>query len=72
MRWMVFMISWTRAALKSEFRFWTKPTLGVRASDAFDLPMVGYLLELLRDRFLFGAFCGLPATAGPDLGVIVR
>jgi hypothetical protein len=41
--------------LKSGFRFWTNPALGVWAPDVFDLPIVGYLLELLRDRSPFGA-----------------
>jgi hypothetical protein len=41
--------------LKSEFRFWIILSLGIQASDASDLPMVGYLLEL---------FCeGAPAEA---------
>jgi hypothetical protein len=42
-------------ALKSGFRFRTNLALGVWASDVSDLPIVGYLLELLRDRSLFGA-----------------
>jgi hypothetical protein len=46
--------SGTRTTLKSGFRFRTKPPLGVRASDASILPMVGYLLELLCDRSPFG------------------
>jgi hypothetical protein len=32
--------------LKSEFRFQTILLLGVRASDASDPPMAGYLLKL--------------------------
>jgi hypothetical protein len=55
MHWMVFMIAWTRTALKFGFRFRTKPPLGVRASDTSDLPMVGYLVEVLFDRSPFGA-----------------
>jgi hypothetical protein len=34
--------------LKSGFKFRISPVLGVRASDASDLPMVGYPLELWR------------------------
>jgi hypothetical protein len=41
--------------LKFGFRFWTNLSLGVWASNASDLPMVGYLMEL---------FCeGAPARA---------
>jgi hypothetical protein len=46
------MIVWSRTALESRFKFWIIPLLGVRASDASDLPMVGYLLELLCDGSL--------------------
>jgi hypothetical protein len=46
---MVFIIAWTRMTLKSGFKFRTKPLLDVWASDASDLLMVGYLLELLCD-----------------------
>jgi hypothetical protein len=42
-------------ALKSEFRFWIILSLGVRALDASDLPMVGYLLELLCEVAPVGA-----------------
>jgi hypothetical protein len=52
---MVSMIAWTRTALKFGFRFQTNPVLGVWASDVSDLLIVGYPLELLRDRSLFGA-----------------
>jgi hypothetical protein len=52
---MVSIISWTQIALKSGLRFRAKPPLGVRASDAFDLPLVGYLLEVLLDRSPFRA-----------------
>jgi hypothetical protein len=55
MSWMISIIAWTWTALKSVFKFWTKPSLGVRVSDASDLPMVGYLLEALFDRLPFGA-----------------
>jgi hypothetical protein len=48
-RWMVSMIACTRTALKSGFKFRISPVLGVRASEASDLPMVGYPLELWRD-----------------------
>jgi hypothetical protein len=41
--------------MKYGFRFWISPTLGVRASDASDLLMVGYLLELLCDVSSLGA-----------------
>jgi hypothetical protein len=50
MCWMVFMIAYTQIALKSRFWFQTKPSFSVRASDASDLPMVRYLLEVLFDR----------------------
>jgi hypothetical protein len=36
-------------ALKSEFRFWANLSLGVQASNASDLLMVGYLLELFYE-----------------------
>jgi hypothetical protein len=52
---MVSIIAWTRTTLKSKFRFWIKPPLSVQTSDASDLPMVGYLLELLCDQSPFGA-----------------
>jgi hypothetical protein len=52
---MVSIIAWTRIVLKSGFRFQTKPPLDVQASDAFDLPIVGYLMKLLCDRSPFGA-----------------
>jgi hypothetical protein len=52
---MVSIITWTWIALKSEFKFQTKSPLTVWASDASDLPMVGYLLEVLFDRSPFGA-----------------
>jgi hypothetical protein len=41
--------------LMSGFKFQIIPSLGVQASDASDLPMVGYLLELLCDDALAGA-----------------
>jgi hypothetical protein len=47
---MVSIITWTQTTLKSGFKFRTKPSLGVQVSDASDLPMVGYLLEVLFDR----------------------
>jgi hypothetical protein len=47
-RWMVSMIACTCTALKSGFKFRISPVLGVRASEALDLPMVGYPLELWR------------------------
>jgi hypothetical protein len=52
---MVSIITWTQTALKSGFKFWTKPPLGVQVSDASDLPMVEYLLEVLFDRSPLGA-----------------
>jgi hypothetical protein len=45
-RWMVSMIAYTRTSLKSGFKFRISPALGVRTSEASDLPMVGYTLEL--------------------------
>jgi hypothetical protein len=47
-RWLVSMIACTRTTLKSEFKFRISHVLGVRASEASDLPMVGYPLELWR------------------------
>jgi hypothetical protein len=41
------MIVWTRMTLKFGFRFQTKPMLGVQASDASDLHIVEYPLELV-------------------------
>jgi hypothetical protein len=41
--------------LKSEFRFWIIPSLVIRASDAFDLPMMEYRLELFCDGAPVGA-----------------
>jgi hypothetical protein len=52
---MVSIIAWTQTALKSGFTFRAKPPLGVWASDASDLLMVGYLLEVLLDRSPFRA-----------------
>jgi hypothetical protein len=52
---MVSIITWTQTALKSGFKFRTKPPLGVQVSDASDLPMVEYLLEVLFDRSPLGA-----------------
>jgi hypothetical protein len=42
-------------ALKSGFKFRIIPSSDVRASDASDLPMVGYLLELCCEGPLAGA-----------------
>jgi hypothetical protein len=47
-RWMVSMIACTRTTLKSGFKFRISHVLGVRASEASDLLMVGYPLELWR------------------------
>jgi hypothetical protein len=77
---MVSIIGWTRTTLKSGFRFWTKPPLGVRALDASDLPMVGYLLVLLYHWSPFEPTmkirrppsAGSPLALVPILGVIVR
>jgi hypothetical protein len=44
---MDFIIIWSHTALKFGFRFQIIPSLGVRASDASDLLMVGSRLELL-------------------------
>jgi hypothetical protein len=41
--------------LKSRFRFRANVSLGVRASNASDLPMIGYLLELFCKGALAGA-----------------
>jgi hypothetical protein len=41
--------------LKSGFRFWIIPSLDVWTSDTSDLPMVGYLLELLCEGALADA-----------------
>jgi hypothetical protein len=49
MGWIDSMIVWSCMALKSGFRFQIIPLLGIRASDASDLSMVGYQLELLCD-----------------------
>jgi hypothetical protein len=46
MHWIDSMIIWSHTTLKSGFRSRTNLLSGVQASDAFDLPMVGYLLEL--------------------------
>jgi hypothetical protein len=46
--WMVSMIAYTHTALKSRFKFRISPVLGVRASEASNLLMVGYPLELWR------------------------
>jgi hypothetical protein len=80
MHWMVSIIAWIQIALKSGFKFRTKLPLGVRASDASDLLMVGYLLEVLFDRSPFGGhhvdkvttFHEFPVGVGPDLRVVVR
>jgi hypothetical protein len=76
MRWMISIIAWTQTTLKSRFKFWTKPLLSVQASDASDLLMVRYLLELLCDRSPFGATMqirrplstGSPHTLAPISG----
>jgi hypothetical protein len=54
-RWMVSMIDCTRTTLKYGFKFRISHVLGVQASDASDLPMVGYPLELWRGWSSFGA-----------------
>jgi hypothetical protein len=66
--------------LKFRFKFQIMPALGVRASDASDLPMVGYLLELLCDGSPFGGHhedeatipSGVPTSTYPNLGVVIR
>jgi hypothetical protein len=55
MRWIDSMMVWSHTVLKFGFRFWTNLSLGVRASDAFDLSMVGYLLELFYEGAPIGA-----------------
>jgi hypothetical protein len=57
-------IVWSCTTLKSGFRFWTSPTLGVRALDAYDLPIVGYLLELFCDGSSLGV---APCRSGDPL-----
>jgi hypothetical protein len=47
MHWIDSMMVWSRTALKSEFKFQIILSSGLRASDASDLPMVGYWLEVL-------------------------
>jgi hypothetical protein len=54
MRWIDSMVVWSRTALNSGLRFWTNLFLGVRASDALNPLMVGYLVELFRDGALVG------------------
>jgi hypothetical protein len=49
MHWTDSMMVWSHIALKSEFRFWANLSLGVRAADASNLPMVRYLLELFYE-----------------------
>jgi hypothetical protein len=49
------MMVWSRTALKSGFKFWANLSLRVQASDASDLPMVEYLLELLCEGAPVGA-----------------
>jgi hypothetical protein len=55
MCWIDFIIVWSRMVLMSEFRFRILLTLGVHASDASDLIIVEYLLELLCDGSLVEA-----------------
>jgi hypothetical protein len=55
MCWIDYRIVWSHTALKSGFRLRINPALGVRASNASDLLIVQYLLELLCDRSPFGA-----------------
>jgi hypothetical protein len=66
MHWMVSIIVYTRTTLKSGFKFRIKPPFGVQASDASDLSMMGYLLEMLCDRSQFGATMQImrPLSAG--------
>jgi hypothetical protein len=55
MHWIDSIIVWSHIALKSRFRLRIILVFGIRASDASDLPMMGYLLELLCDGSLTGA-----------------
>jgi hypothetical protein len=79
-RWMVSMTACTCTTLKSGFKFRISPVLGVRASEASDLPMLGYPLELVAGLiFIRGHHtdevvdvCEASAGADPDLGIIVR
>jgi hypothetical protein len=74
------MIVWSQMALKSKFRFWIILSLGVRASNASELPMIGYLLELFYEESPAGAtimmrrppFGGVPTGTFLDLGVIIH
>jgi hypothetical protein len=49
------MMLWSHMALKSGFKFRTNLLLGVRASLASDLSMMGYLLELFYEGGPVGA-----------------
>jgi hypothetical protein len=53
-------------ALKSGFRFWANLLLGVRASDAFNLLMIEYMLELFCKGAPTGATMMMrcPSSAG--------
>jgi hypothetical protein len=55
MCWIDSMIVWSHTALKSKFRFRANLSLGVWTSDASDLLMVGYLLELFCEGAPVGA-----------------
>jgi hypothetical protein len=49
------MMDWSCTMLKFGFRLWANLSLGVQASDTFDLLMVGYLLELFYEGAPAGA-----------------
>jgi hypothetical protein len=54
MRWIDSVMVWSRTVLKSRLRFQTTLLMGVRALDASDPLMVGYLLELFQECALAG------------------
>jgi hypothetical protein len=55
MCWIDSMMVWRRTMLKSGFRFRTSLLLVVRASDAWDSLIIGYLLELFWEGAPTGA-----------------
>jgi hypothetical protein len=58
--------------LKFKFRFWVIPSLDVRASDASDHLMVGYLLELLCEGAPAEQLIdGVPIGISPYLRVVI-
>jgi hypothetical protein len=56
------------------FKFRTKPPLGIQASDASYLLMVGYLLEVLFDRSSLGATMQIrqpPSPGSPQVLALI-